>query len=92
MVPADELIVVYPATPAVPCGALQPDGTATDNSPLSMVSVAVKVNVCVFPVEFASVEVGVTVLVPDPSAALRLWTTAKNAVRLMRATLHAPMI
>ena len=62
-------IVVYPATPFVNCGVVQPLGTVNVIEPLFMVSVAVNVKVYVPPVEPAVVVNGVTVFVPEPSAA-----------------------
>lgn len=63
------LTVVYPTDPLVPCAMLHPDGAVIEMPPESIVSAAVKVKVKVFPVVLTFVLVGVTVFVPEPSAA-----------------------
>ncbi len=61
--------VVYPATPLVPCGEDHPAGTVIVIPPEFIDSAAVKVKLKVLPVELRSAEFGLTVLVPEPSAA-----------------------
>jgi len=63
--------VVYPATPDVPWGILQPVGIVKEIPPELMDSLAVYTNVSVLPVEFTRIVDGdvETLAEPDPSIA-----------------------
>ncbi|MDP2648095.1 MAG: hypothetical protein Q8P35_02545 [Candidatus Yanofskybacteria bacterium] len=90
IVPPELVTVVYPAVPFIPCGSLQPEGTVRATSPLFIVSVAVNVKIRVFPALPAETEIGETMFVPDPSAALTVGIIKKeNAVKKKRPMIKA---